>query len=229
VNAEQVKSALYARHPGYGGQMPGPWTCIEEYRGIDLLAFSAWSSQGGYARVGYEVKISRGDLRRELLKPHKRSQAVAWCHEFYFAVPAGMLTAAELAWKEPVWADEDWNGERCPGFAGQTCTPKRWRNKTHHVYLPKPSTSRWDSHEYIVCPTCQGKGELTPSRVLREAPTCWIPSDVGLVTVDGRGTKIVRPSPKRKEVPALDHMEVGQMVRCISMRPDPRHHPVTRA
>jgi len=222
MDARAVKDRLYSRHPGSAEQMPGPWTVIEEFRYIDLLAFSAWSSQGNYARIGYEVKVSRSDLRAELLNPNKRGQNVEWCNEFYLAVPKGLLTADELAYDEPEWADEDWRGERCPGFAGQACAAK-WRQRTHKVYLVKPSTSKWDSHEYVTCPTCGGKGTLTKSRVETEAPTCWIPRDVGLVVVDGRGTRVVRKSPRRKEVPALSVSELGSLVRWVSMRPDPRH------
>lgn len=226
MNAEEVKAALYARHPGSGGQMPGPWTCVEEWRRIDLLAFSAWQSADRYARVGYEVKVSRSDLRSELLRPAKRATNVEWCNEFYFAVPTGLLTDDELAYTEPEWSDEDWIGERCPGVGSSPCH-RTYRKKTHNVRVPVPHTDRFPDHfgwTHIVCPTCNGKGVLSASRVEREAPTCWIPRDVGLVLVDGRGTRLVKKSPRRKVVPALDASELGQLVRFVSMRPDPRHH-----
>lgn len=226
MDARTVKNKLYARHPGSGGQMPGPWTVIEEFRCIDLLAFSAWSSASDYARVGYEVKVSRADLRAELLNPHKRARNVEWCNEFYFAVPAGLLRPDEIEWDEPEWAPEDWVGERCPGWQGRQCAsgwPKR--RKTYFIEVPKPVTSEWswERHEKVVCPTCKGKGVVAASRVEREAPTCWIPRDVGLVVVTGRGTKLVKRSPLRSEVPTLESPQLGQLVRWISMRPDPRH------
>lgn len=230
MTAAQVKNRLYSRHPASSAQMPGAWTCIEEWRNIDFLAFSAWASASGgrYARIGYEVKVSRSDLRSELLRPSKRAENVAWCNEFYLAVPKGLLTADEMAYEEPEWAPEDFQGAPCPGFAGQRCEP-RWRRqrwlKTHFVRLPKPSTSRYDAHDYVQCPTCQGKGTVTTSRVEQEAPTLWVPRDLGLVVVDGRGSKVVRKAPRRKEVPALSAGELGQFARWISMRPDPRHVP----
>lgn len=224
MNASELKERLYARHPGSGGQMPGPWTVIEEWRGIDLLAFSAWSSAEKYARVGYEVKVSRGDMRSELLNPRKRAENVAWCNSFYFAVPVGLLTDDELAWQEPEWAPEDWHGERCPGYRGIACRRWSYRGKRHLVDVPVPYVGyRLQGTEQITCPTCNGKGVVSPSRVEREAPTLWVPRDVGLVVVDGRGTRVVRASPKRKEVPALGPREVGQLVRWVSIRPDPRH------
>jgi len=223
LTAEQVKAALYARQPTQRSPMPGAWTVIEEWRAIDLLAFSAWESIGKYARVGYEVKVSRSDMRSELLAPGKRARNVAWCNEFYIAIPAGLLTEEELAFEEPEWAPEDWIGEPCPGYLGKACRAG-WRRKTHFVEVPIPSTG-WAKHDYVKCPTCNGLGVTTVSRVEREAPTLWIPADVGLVVVDGRGTRVVKKSPRRKEVPALSRREVGQLVRWASMRPDPRHHP----
>lgn len=241
LDARAVKNALYARHPGSGGQMPGPWTVLEEWRNIDLVAFSAWSSASKYARVGYEVKVSRNDMRSELLNPHKRRHNVEWCNEFYFAAPAGLLTPYEETWVEPDWSDEDWQGERCAGYLGEACRPNGRGRKTHTVEVPRPYAprtndegvprsryaylSRWDLHERITCPTCGGKGVVTPSRVEQEAPTLWVPRDVGLVVVNGRGTKVVKRSPRRAEVPTLDPSELGQLVRWISMRPDPRHAP----
>lgn len=224
MTSREVKDALLRRHYASADQMPGPWTCIEEFKQIDLLAFSAWSSEEHYARVGYEVKVSRGDMRSELLHPYKRARNVEWCNSFYFAVPSGLLTDAELDYLEPEWAPEDWHGEQCSGFYGRPCSPKR-RHKTHYVRRRRPSTGRYDDWDTIVCPTCKGKGTVSPSRVEREAPQLWIPRDVGLITVscEGHGTMLIKRAPKRKEVPPLTPSELGSLVRFVSMRPDPRH------
>lgn len=226
MTAAEVKRALYARHPGHAGQMPGAWTCIEELHGIDLVAFSAWSSAGKYARVGYEVKVSRSDYRRELLRPYKRERNVSWCNEFYFAVPAGLLTADEIAFEEPEWVYDDFQRERCPN-ADDWCQMRRVRCAED---VPVPTTG-WvgragfgDGWQRIPCRTCGGSGKLGRSRVEQEAPTLWVPRDVGLIVVNGRGTSVAKASPKRKEVPAVERKELGQIVRWISMRPDPRHH-----
>lgn len=225
MNAQEVRDALRRRHPASGGQFPGPWTVVEEWMGIDVLAFSAWQSQGGYRRIGYEVKISRADLRRELLQPGKRTRQVAWCHEFYFAVPVGLLTAEELRYVEPEWGQGDWCGEPCPGVGGRRCA-RTFRRKTHFVQVPVPTTGRWYGAEWthIRCPACNGKGTTGPSRVESEAPTCWIPRDVGCVVVTGAGARTLRRSPRR-DAPALGDRDLGALVRWISMRPDPRHAP----
>lgn len=222
MNAAEVKNALYARHPGHAGQMPGAWTCVEEWRGIDFLAFSAWSSQSSYGRIGYEVKISRSDLRAELLNPNKRTDNVMWCNEFYLAVPRGLLTPDEIAYEEPAWNDKAFLRESCPN--------KKYRQRPCQETVPVPTLTSYPSQygggfEQITCRVCGGKGYTAKSQVEKEAPTCWVPADLGLIVVDGRGTKLVRKSPRRKEVPMLRPREVGQLVRWISIRPDPRHHP----
>lgn len=231
MTAREVKEALYARHFASAAQMPGPWTCIEEFRGIDLLAFSAWSTQEKYARVGYEVKVSRSDLRSELLNPGKRAHNVAWCNTFYLAVPKGLLTDEEIAWAEPEWPDGAFERERCPNYEG-------WRRRkkcVEEVPVPRVLVERYENYRRgwshgawteIPCRVCGGRGYLEKSLVEREAPTLWVPRDVGLMVVDGRGTRIVKKSPRRKEVPALSPNEVGTLVRWVSMRPDPRHHPI---
>jgi len=234
MTAGQVKDALRRHHPGHTAQsMVGEWTCIEEWLGIDLLALSAWHDAHV---IGYEVKVSRSDLRRELLAPWKREKAVASTTEFYFAVPAGLLTADELAWHEPEWQQGDFERVECPGitpmgkhhvnrfndvhyrdFDGRCQRPYGHKGKGSLVRVPVPPTvlvppegaseahaaewvERWPSHatwQYVTCPTCGGKGYVERSRAEREAPTVWVPRDVGLVTITASGVTIVKPSPYR--------------------------------
>jgi hypothetical protein len=230
VTAEQVKTALYARHFASSNQMPGAWTCIEEWRNIDLLAFSAWQSKGNYARVGYEVKVSRSDLRGELLKPHKRAANVAWCNEFYLAVPAGLLKPEEIAYVEPEWEDGDFTRSPCParndGDWHSDPGPCRRGKRLGTLIGPLPEWGSTYRHRVdYPCATCGGRGWIEKSRVEREAPTLWVPRDVGLVVVDGRGTHLVKRAPRRREVPQMTNAELGQFARFVSMRPDPRHAP----
>lgn len=200
--------------------------------GIDLLAISAWSSQGNYARVGYEVKVSRSDLRRELLKPGKRTSNVAWCNEFYFAVPTGLMTEDEIAFTQPDWTPLDFRREPCPYSRygdhkpGWNEYPGVCRKGKRDVLFIGP-LRRGEAYRNPVvakCDGCDGKGYTDKSRVEREGPTLWVPPDVGLVTVDGRGCHVVKRSPRRKEVPACTPHVLGQLVRFVSIRPDPRHH-----
>lgn len=238
MTAVQVKDALYARHFASSEQMPGAWTCVEEWRNIDLLAFSAWASTpgGAYARIGYEVKVSRSDLRTELLKPEKRRRNVEWCNEFYFAVPSHLLTAEELAWEEPEWQPEDFVRAPCvnapqPGeYRGSRTVSQGpcWRGKREGPMIgPVKEGYRGNPghrpYVTVECDACQGKGYSARSHVETSAPTCWVPRDVGLIVVDGRGTRLVKKAPRRKDVPPVSNAVLGQLIRFVSMRPDPRH------
>lgn len=230
-------------------QGPGQWTTVEEFLAIDLLAFNAWGGNGGprYGRVGYEVKVSRSDLRREVLTPSKRARAVAFCHDFYFAVPRGLLKPEEVAFRPgPELADPAaYLREPCPGYFGAPCRSSsvrgdydsRWRRrrsprKGPHVVrfglAGKPSFYSKRSYE-VVCPACGGKGYLVPSLAERACPTLWVPADVGLIEVDGQGCHVTKPAPRRKPDVAIDDHLLTSLVRHVSYRPDPRHEERRRA
>jgi hypothetical protein len=138
LTAAEVKDALRRRHPAYDPAIAGVgrWVCIEEWAGIDLLALDAW---GKADVIGYEVKISRSDMRTELLKPSKRAAAVGMCTRFYFACPAGLLRPEELEWEEPDWSPEDFQRERCAGL---------------ELFGPP---GRWDQTKPRYGGQCQGK------------------------------------------------------------------------
>lgn len=318
MTAKEVRDALRRRHPAaMQGSMVGQWTCLEEWADIDLIALDAWSNA---AVVGYEVKVSRSDMRQELLAPAKRADAVAMCTEFYFAVPAGMLKPDEIAYEEPEWTPDDFHRMRCPGLPpfgppdpyavrrhrptdlldvppGRYGGPCQGRGRTgtykagtrqkgpFRVRLPLPlalteapetvttqwrravgpptryhlhpmarvalegdelhdALAHWAEHHLseaeraVLCPTCGGKGYLERSRVEAEAPTLWVPRDVGLIEVSGRGCRVTRKSPKRLDAPGLlpaatdaatpravraGRQRVAKLIRWTSNRPDPRH------
>lgn len=227
------------------------------------------------------MKVSRNDLRSELLKPWKRKPAMEVCDRFFFAIPRGLLSDEEISYSEPVWTAEDFARTPCPGipaggglpryarrqrrpvsrFEAQHCyggicckaekdwmTGKRAARGTH-VKVPIPCVLTLEPDPYpldsgaaaearlwsqvgravekqgeawVVCPRCGGKGYLRKSRVEREAPQCWIPSDVGLVVVDGRGCEVVRNAPKLTPRD-LSMYEMAGLMRWASVRPDPRH------
>lgn len=270
LTAEDVKDALRRRHrafePMYEGV--GRWTCIEEWENIDLLALDAWASA---EVVGYEVKVSRGDMRSELLDPTKRARAVAMCTRFYFAVPAGLLTPAERAYEEPEWAAEDFVRQPCTNPICRAGGVRRgWHRSTpkprgkilrgtakegvsihlgFHTDRSEPGEMPGYSHTAEVtacCAVCKGYGTTKRSRVENEAPTLWVPRDVGLVVVGPGGCSVLKESPVRKitepiipwpyrgrpasiariseqDVSRLERQAINQLVRWVSFRPDPRH------
>lgn len=235
MTAAEVKDALRRRHPAIADfGAPGAWTCIEEWMNIDLLAFAAWSkpppARCRHARIGYEVKVSRADYKRDLKNPYKRARAVAFCHEFYMAVPHGLLHPDELAFKEPFpMGPEPFGRERCPGAYGSYCTDGRVAlgvhpyPRDHQRYnrgLGRDYSRRYDAE----CPTCRGVGWLAESPAVRAgAPRLWVPSDVGLVEVGPRGCVVIRQAPLNPDPSPLLDQHLGHFVRWVSVRPDPRH------
>lgn len=233
-----MKAALYRRHaavaPNTGG--PGPWTCTEEWAGIDFLAFSAWSqphpARARYSRVGYEVKVSRGDYRSEVLNPRKRAHAVAFCHEFYFAIPAGLLKPDEVAYAEPEWEDGDFARTPCRFAYCGSDTPA-WNDDPGICHSGLRETTlvgplqrgyAYRPHVRVKCQGCDGRGYAAKSRVEQEAPTLWVPADVGLIEVGGNGAHVVRRAPLRRDPTGIrNDQELHQLVRWMSWRPDPRH------
>lgn len=245
MTAADVRDALRRRHSAtqhMGSRIiHGAWTTLEEYRGIDLLAISAHASPSSgrvrgvrYPRVGYEVKVSRSDYRRELLAPSKRSANVAWCNAFYFAVPSGLLATDELAFVPPI-ADSD-AVTRVPcihagsrrayghGRDREQLRPCYKGTRDGALIGPLPEWQRYRPHVAYPCDGCGGKGYGEKSIAEREWPTLWVPPDVGLIEVDGRGCRVTRPSPVRKDVPGVGSgFPLADLVRWISVRPDPRH------
>lgn len=235
MTADEVKAALRRRHPAVGeyGE-PGQWTTVAEWYQIDLLAIAAWTqpkpARTAHERIGYEVKVSRSDYRRELLNPYKRRAQVAFCHEFYFAVPEGLLRPQELDWQEPDWIAD-------PASFSRTPCPERCRRPSS-TYRPEAAgkTGReeriettdgfgrpHDRWHWQVCRTCAGRGYLAKSRVEAEAPMLWVPTDVGLITVNSRGCHVARKAPMGDPGGRVTDRLLGDLVRWVSYRPDPRH------
>lgn len=233
MKAVDVKRALRGRHPAlneFGAA--GRWTCIEEWLNIDLLAVSAWQGardQPSYARVGYEVKVSRADYRRELARPYKRTPAVSFCHEFYFAVPFRLLHAEELRWVPPLGLDEEpspLDRPHCPGTHGASCLAGLVRFGHSREAATEHLRRRGFGRTYVgPCPTCHGLGYQQESPAVRAgAPYLWIPSDVGLVVVDDSGKATVwKRAPRRDPKFRMTDRLLGDLIRWVSVRPDPRH------
>ena len=57
---------------------------------LDALAINLWPSSK-FARVAFEIKISRADFMREINNPVKREYAMLLAHQFYFVVPEGLV------------------------------------------------------------------------------------------------------------------------------------------
>jgi hypothetical protein len=54
-----------------------------------------WPSHN-FKKIAYEVKVSRADFFHELENPQKREAAILLSNRFYFAVPAALVSVAEV-------------------------------------------------------------------------------------------------------------------------------------
>lgn len=59
-------------------------------RTADAISMNLWKSRGLTLR-GFEVKVSRADLKRELADPAKAEGVARFCDEWYLVVPRGLV------------------------------------------------------------------------------------------------------------------------------------------
>jgi hypothetical protein len=99
--ATLVEIVERAMHPS-----PSEWLFFRELRvgtgrqngGVQRLDAFALNTLPHTAmkRVCYEVKTSRADFLSELKRPLKRRIGMRYSNEFYFVIPAAMVSAAEI-------------------------------------------------------------------------------------------------------------------------------------
>lgn len=102
MNAAEVYAALAATY------CPPEWALIPDVasgtgasarRRADAIAMNLWPSRGLEVR-GFEIKVSRSDLGRELKQPEKAETISRYCHTWWIAAPAGLVNqdALPLGW-----------------------------------------------------------------------------------------------------------------------------------
>ncbi len=64
-------------------------------RHADALAMNMYPSRG-LSIVGFEIKVSHSDLKRELENPVKAEEIARFCNEWYLAVPEGLIKENDL-------------------------------------------------------------------------------------------------------------------------------------
>lgn len=240
--AEAVREKLRKRYPATQmmgtAKIPGPWVTVEEWKRIDLLAIGVTGSSGR-EWIAHEVKVSRSDFRAELKDPFKRDTYKTFSHRLYFVVPEGLLKPDEIAYVEPKW-----ESERCPGHPEYGLCEQIYnyktgaRGKVYKTKIPRPTDDNRYAEEVVKCETCNGLGDVGLAKLIEDAPTLWIPADVGLITVNARGTKVVKEAPAHEfggdgktrdrwgVTGDLTMDEMADLARWISARPDPRHNGV---
>lgn len=100
--ASEVVAALRVKFP------PNEYAFFEEVangtgsharRHLDVVVVGLWPSRG-LDRWGFEVKVSKGDLKRELAEPEKADDVAKHLDYFSIAAPKGIAEVADLpsAW-----------------------------------------------------------------------------------------------------------------------------------
>lgn len=111
IHAGGLLTLIRARYPG------PEWAVLDELhdgtgaaanRRFDAVAFNCWPSRG-FVRLGFEIKVSRGDFARELGDHAKRAALEQHCHEVYFVVGPGVCAPRDVP--EP-WGLLEVRGER---------------------------------------------------------------------------------------------------------------------
>lgn len=98
ITATDLRAALLKHYGGDG------WRVLFEVsndtgaragRWIDAMAFGLWPSTG-HERIGIEIKVSRGDWKRELATPEKAQALMRYCTRWFVAAPFGLIKPDEL-------------------------------------------------------------------------------------------------------------------------------------
>lgn len=228
MTAVEVKDCLRRQYPATQvmgvAKIPGPWVTVEEWRQIDLLAIGVTRHGTKYEWIGHEIKVSRSDMRTDLLKPDKREAYKAYCHRLYYVVPQGLLTADELSWNEPEWQDGDFERQKCDAACVQRRGDHGYSGPFYEPIPYSPNYADLMKAGSVKCGACNGKGYTAKSRVESEAPTLWVPRDTGLIEIKPRGgRKVVKTAPKHGLSDDMERHHVADLVRWSSARPDPRH------
>lgn len=64
-------------------------------RHADALAMNMYPSRG-LSIIGFEIKVSRSDLKRELETPDKAEEIARFCNEWWLVVPEGLIKEDDL-------------------------------------------------------------------------------------------------------------------------------------
>lgn len=90
-------------------------------RYADAMAMSLFPSRG-LTMHGFEVKVSRGDWKRELDNPHKAEEGnFQYCDHWWIVTPPGIVQPGELP---PTWGHLELQGGEKPTLRQKVAAPK---------------------------------------------------------------------------------------------------------
>ena len=98
ITTEMINEALigkYREPEWYLGFEVGNSCGSETKRHADAIAICAYPSRG-FQSIGFEVKVSRSDLKHELDNPRKCEEMYQYVNEWYLVVPKGLADNADI-------------------------------------------------------------------------------------------------------------------------------------
>lgn len=93
LTAADLEAALCSRYESPEWHVESEVTLAG--RRLDLVAFNLWGARS-YRVVGFEIKVSRGDLLRELADFRKSEEWLAVVDQFFLVTPPKLVRADEL-------------------------------------------------------------------------------------------------------------------------------------
>lgn len=139
LNANQVVAAVRELYAKNGNvvltEVRNGTGFSKRTRTADVVVASTWPSRGLYLD-GFEVKVNRGDLRRELADPEKAEAIAQYCLHWYLAVPQGLIA-------EDMIVPENWGVVECDGDSATTIKAK--------IAKPAPPLSPKPPDMLLVC------------------------------------------------------------------------------
>lgn len=139
IVADDLLDAVFATFHGDGsGRDKGQrWAYFREFpvgsdyggageRRLDGFAIGTVGSTG-FAKVAYEVKLSRADFTKELKEPEKRRLAMLYSNHFSFVAPKGLIKPDELpAGCGLIEIDEEGCAHEVIKSVWRDCAPPTW-------------------------------------------------------------------------------------------------------
>jgi hypothetical protein len=142
-------------------------------RSADALVLELWPSDGLHL-LGFEVKVSRGDWRRELRQPRKAEAISRYCDTWWVVAPEGVVGPSELP---PGWGLLEPQAVPPPVGAGALAWQLRQRVAAVQVD-PRPALDR----AFVAALMRAGRVEVPPDvrktwrlleRLVDARPNCY--------------------------------------------------------
>lgn len=113
---DEIKDILRNWYKADGGWISLTELSIEDRR-IDVYVLGIRSIKA-YTSIGFEIKVNRSDLTRDLNESEKRAPLLRYCHQFFYVITKGLAKGLE--------------------FPPEVGLIEIWKNKSRHILIDAP-------------------------------------------------------------------------------------------